>query len=115
MAANRRQKGGSMKISDTNEKAFPERTTIKVFSFSSTYIEAIGYDAQRELLEVRMISNGKIKRYANVPEEIWYQFRESADPDIYYRRCICGHFPETVYRTRREGTKRTSGAKTVRR
>ena len=109
-----RQKRGSMKITITNEKAFSERTTVKVFSFSSTYIEAIGYDAQRELLEVRMTGSGKVKRYANVPEEIWYRFRESADPDIYYRRCICGYFPETVYHIHREDTKKASGAKPIR-
>ncbi len=64
------------------------------FSFCSAYIDAIGYDAQCELLEVRLIGSGKIRRYVNVPEEVWYQFRESASPDIYYRSCICGHFPE---------------------
>ena len=77
------------------------KKTIKVFSFYCMNIDAIGYDAQRELLEVRLNNNGKVKRYVNVPEEIWYQFRESANPDIYYRRCICGHIPETVYRTHR--------------
>lgn len=67
-----------------------------LFSFCSTYIDAIGYDAQRALLEVRMAQNGRIRRYLNVPEEVWYQFRESANPDMYYRRCICGHFRETT-------------------
>lgn len=67
-----------------------------LFSFCSTYIDAIGYDAQRALLEVRMTQNGRIRRYVNVPEEVWYQFRESANPDMYYRRCICGHFRETT-------------------
>ena len=65
-----------------------------IFSFCSTYIDAIGYDAQRAMLEVRMARSGRIRRYADVPEEIWYRFRESASPDIYYRRCICGHFRE---------------------
>lgn len=102
-----------MKIINTKEEVFSKRTAIKVFSFSSTYIEAIGYDAQRELLEVRMTGKGKVKRYANVPEEIWYQLRESADPDIYYRRCICGHFPETAYHICREDTKRASGTKNI--
>lgn len=66
----------------------------KYFSFCSTYIDAIGYDAQRALLEVRLSRGGHVRRYENVPEDIWYQFRESASPDIYYRRCICGHFSE---------------------
>ena len=65
------------------------------FSFCSNHIDAIGYDAQRALLEVRLSRSGRVKRYFNVPEEVWYRFRESASPDMYYRRCICGHFPET--------------------
>lgn len=64
------------------------------FSFCSTYIDAIGYDAQKALLEVRLAKNGRTRRYADVPEEIWYRFRESPSPDIYYRRFICGHFRE---------------------
>lgn len=103
-----------MKNVNTKEKAFTEKAAINVFSFNSTYIEAIGYDAQRKLLEVRTNNNDKIKRYANVPEEIWYQLRESADPDIYYRRCICGHFPETAYHIRREDAKRVSGVRSIR-
>lgn len=67
-----------------------------LFRFCSTYIEAIGYNAQRAILEVRMAKNGQIRRYTDVPEEVWYRFRESASPDMYYRRCICGHFRETV-------------------
>lgn len=73
-----------------------EKGSTLLFSFCSAYIDAIGYDAQRALLEVRMAQNGRIRRYANVPEEVWYQFRESANPDMYYRRCICGHFRETT-------------------
>lgn len=46
-----------------------------------------------------MVHNGRLKRYLNVPEEVWYQFRESANPDMYYRRCICGHFRESTAHT----------------
>lgn len=69
-----------------------------MFGFSGTYIEAIGYDAQCALLEVRMAISGRLRRYMEVPEDIWYQFRESVNPDMYYRRCICGHFRETPVR-----------------
>lgn len=41
-----------------------------------------------------MAINGRLRRYVDVPEDVWYQFRESANPDMYYRRCICGHFRE---------------------
>lgn len=83
-----------MKFKNTKDKMYRKDEFIITFSFCSTYIDAIGYDAQRALLEVRMAGNGRIRRYADVPEEIWYRFRESASPDIYYRRCICGHFRE---------------------
>lgn len=79
------------------EKTFSKKSSIKTFSFCCLYIDTVGYDAQREILEVRLNNSSKVRRYTNVPEDIWYQFRESANPDIYYRRCICGHFPEMEY------------------
>ena len=84
-----------MKLGNAKDKMIREDKITMAFSFCSTYIDAIGYDAQRAQLEVRMARNGRVRRYADVPEEIWYRFRESASPDIYYRRCICGHFRET--------------------
>lgn len=81
---------------NAQNKHLVEEGFIMYFSFCSTYIDAIGYDAQRALLEVRMTGSSKVRRYFNVPEEIWYRFRESASPDMYYRRFICGHFPETA-------------------
>ena len=80
------------------EKAFSKKAAVKTFSLCCTYIDTVGYDAQREFLEVKLNNSDKVRRYSDVPEDIWYQFRESTDPDIYFRRCICGHFPETVYR-----------------
>lgn len=85
-------------VGNVKNKKSREYEVTTSFSFCSTYIDAIGYDAQRALLEVRMARNGRIRRYADVPEEIWYRFRESASPDMYYRQCICGHFRETAAR-----------------
>lgn len=62
--------------------------------FFSASIETAGYDAQCALLEVRLIADGRIYRYREVPEEIWYRLRENVSPDTYYRRYICGCFPE---------------------
>ncbi len=61
--------------------------------FFGTLIETAGYDAQCALLEVKLMSGG-VYRYREVPEDIWYRLRENASPDIYYRRYICGCFPE---------------------
>lgn len=63
-------------------------------SFFSGLIETAGYDAQRALLEVKLAADGRICRYREVPEDIWYRFRENASPDAYYRRYICGCFLE---------------------
>ncbi len=84
-------RAGGVKCND-----FGEEEIAVAFGFCSTYIDSIGYDAQRALLAVRMIRTGRVRCYADVPEEIWYRFRESASPDLYYRRYICGHFRETA-------------------
>ena len=68
------------------------------FNFYSNLIDAIGYDAQRAVLEVRLYRDNRVRRYFNVPEDIWYRFRESAHPDVYYRKNICGRFPESAGR-----------------
>ena len=62
--------------------------------FFSVTIESVGYDAQRALLEVKLMQGSRIYRYREVPEEVWYRFRETASPDIFYRRYICGCFKE---------------------
>ena len=44
---------------------------IKHISFYSTLIETMGYDPQCAILEVKLLSDGKVRRYENVPENIW--------------------------------------------
>ena len=69
---------------------------INHISFYSTLIETMGYDPLRAILEVRLLSDGRIRRYENVPEYIWYRLREDYHPDTYYRRHVCGRFVETI-------------------
>ena len=95
------RKRGIMKNFISKENTLSKKAEMKAFSFCCTYIDTIGYDAQRGILEIKLNNSDKIRSYKNVPEDIWYQFRESANPDIYYRRCICGYFPETVYHAHR--------------
>lgn len=63
------------------------------FIFGGTLVETAGYDAQCAVLEVKLTVGG-ICRYMDVPEDVWYRFREDFSPDRYYRRYICGCFPE---------------------
>ncbi len=73
-----------------------ENKKIKHISFYSGLIETLGYDPQRAILEIRLLSDGKIRRYENVPESAWYHLRQDKHPDTYFRRYICGRYTETT-------------------
>lgn len=72
-----------------------EDKAIYYIVFRSALIEKIGYDPLRAVLEVKMLKEKGVRQYEGVPEEIWYRLREKGNPDVYYRRYICGCFPET--------------------
>lgn len=72
-----------------------EGGTIYYIIFRSPLIEKIGYDPLRAILAVKLLEERSIRQYVGVPEEIWYRLREISNPDVYYRRYICGSFPET--------------------
>lgn len=73
-----------------------EGKTIKHISFFSTVIETVGYDPQTATLEVKLATDGKVRRYDDVPEDIWYRLRHNYHPDTYFRVHVSGHFEETV-------------------
>lgn len=73
-----------------------EGKTIKHISFYTGLIESMGYDPQCALLEIKLMSDGKVRQYEGVPEEKWYHLRDNYHPDTYYRRYICGCYKETV-------------------
>ena len=66
------------------------------FWFGSPVIASAGYNAQCELLEVEFVQNGKILQYANVPEEIWYQFRQERCPEAFFHKYIKGIYREKL-------------------
>ncbi len=69
---------------------------MKHIGFYSGLIETVGYDPQRALLEIKLVNDGKVRQYRNVPEDAWYHLRGSCQPDIYYRKYICGSYTELV-------------------
>ncbi len=79
-----------------------EEKVIYYISFYSTLIERLGYDPQCALLEVKLLSDGQTWRYEGVPEEVWYRLRENYNPDAYYRRYICGRYPEEKISSKQE-------------
>ena len=66
------------------------------FWFGSPLIASAGYNAQCELLEVEFVQNGKILQYTNVPEEIWYQFRQERCPEAFFHKYIKGAYREKL-------------------
>lgn len=75
---------------------YMEDGTIYYISFYSSLIETLGYDPQCALLEVKLSSDGRVRRYTGVPEDVWYGLRENYHPDTYFRKYICGKYPEEV-------------------
>ena len=73
-----------------------ERRKMRHISFYTGMIESMGYDPLRAILEVKLMSDGKIRLYEDVPEDIWYRMRENFHPDNFFRRYVCGRFEETV-------------------
>lgn len=73
-----------------------EGKIIRHISFYSTLIETMGYDPLTAILEVRLWADGKIRRYEDVPEDIWYRLRLHYHPDTYFRAHVCGHYEETM-------------------
>lgn len=79
------------------EKNMQVLTQDKALYYISVYsgvIEGIGYNPQCALLEVRLRKGGQVLQYVDVPEDVWYNFRKDHHPDVYYRRQICGRYPE---------------------
>ncbi len=64
--------------------------------FYSALIESVGYDPQRALLRVKLLRDGGIRQYEGVPEDVWYCLREKNNPDVYYRKNVCGRYPEII-------------------
>lgn len=73
-----------------------EGGSIRHISIQSGLIETMGYEPQRALLEVKLSGDGKVWQYRDVPEDVWYQFREDRHPDAYFRRYICGRYRESL-------------------
>lgn len=56
---------------------------------ASGNIRSMGYCPQRMILEVEFESEVMLHQYLDVPEEIWYGMRGSADP--------CGYFNQFIF------------------
>lgn len=60
----------------------------------STMIASEGYDAQNSILEIEFKSTGAVWQYLNVPESLYFEFKNSASKGIFFNKNILGQYPE---------------------
>lgn len=64
-------------------------------TFGSRVIASAGYDALRAVLEVEFTQTGRIQRFYNVTEDMWYGLKRAEFPDRYFQKNIRGCFEES--------------------
>lgn len=57
-------------------------------------IASMGYNAQQAVLEIEFRTDGQVWQYYEVPEDIWYEFRNTVSTDAFYYRHISGKYME---------------------
>lgn len=55
-------------------------------------LESAGYDALCQILELEFSSDGQVWQFYDVPEAIWYEWRNANDMKTYYHNCIMGKY-----------------------
>lgn len=59
-------------------------------------IISVGYDAQKAVLEIEFRVDGQVWQYYEVPEDLWYCFRNAAFDDLFYYKNISGKYNEKL-------------------
>ena len=62
-------------------------------------ISSAGYDALCAILELEFLPNGEVWQFYDVPEYIWYEWRQTKEAAVYFHTHIVGryearHMPE---------------------
>lgn len=55
-------------------------------------ISSAGYDALCAILELEFLPEGDIWQFYNVPEEIWYEWRQTKEAAAYFHTHIAGRY-----------------------
>lgn len=55
-------------------------------------IAGAGYDALCAILELEFLPEGEIWQFYDVPEQIWYEWRQSREAVVYFHTHIAGKF-----------------------
>lgn len=66
----------------------------------SSMIHAVGYDAEKQMLEV-VFNSGKVYQYFEVPQNVYDELMASDSKGSYMRSCVIDCYPYQQFRKRR--------------
>ena len=69
-------------------KVLPNETNMKREPVESTAIKSIGYNEDKQILEVEILDTGRVYKYFNVPLEEYMDFLDAKSLGEYYNRVI---------------------------
>ncbi len=69
-------------------KVLPNESNMKREPVKSTAIKSIGYNEDKQILEVEILETGRVYKYFNVPLEEYMDFMEAKSLGEYYNRVI---------------------------
>ena len=69
-------------------KILPNESTMKREPVESTAIKSIGYNEDKQILEVEILETGRVYKYFNVPLEEYMDFLDAKSLGEYYNRVI---------------------------
>lgn len=69
-------------------KLLPNETNMKREPVESTAIKSIGYNEDKQILEVEILDTGRVYKYFNVPLEEYMDFLDAKSLGEYYNRVI---------------------------
>lgn len=66
--------------------------TLPMQPVQSTMARAVGYDADRSLLQIEF-QNGSVYQYEGVEDTTWEELQDTDSPGQFFNRQIKGHYP----------------------
>lgn len=67
---------------------------IKRKQIESSILTSVGYDFDREILEIELKKNSQIRQYYNFPKSVWHDFESSDSKGRYFLKYIKDKYNE---------------------
>jgi ATP-dependent DNA helicase RecG len=72
---------------------------MKMISVVSTTLRTVGYDAQRQLLQIEF-HNRSLYQYFEVPQAVYEELMQASSKGAYFNRSIRSHFDYVLVKAR---------------